>query len=400
MLRPTHLTSPIFSVDAIALCVAIVTLVLFIEDVQGVEGDSLDALVSQLRDSDSETREAAAKSLRRLGPKAAVAAPALIRALGDRNQAVRCQAAVCLGHIGPQAKAAIPSLSRLLKNKDEPTIVRLWASVALGLIGVDALDALVEALQPGQDPYTRRKAAGAIGKIGPRAHTATPLLISVLAEEEYSIWHNASDSLIAIGPTSIPSLQRVIEGDDARHRVHAGRTLLTLDPGHSVTIRAMIKDLRHSNPEVRRDAVLALELVRTQAAKEIVEPLAQALNDTDGFVREVAASKLNDIGPLARSVRPALINAMQDPAFEVRGYAALALGNIGQDSVMVIDVLTHGIDDEEGDVRILVVRALGNIGPAARSSIPKLRAVLLQPELHEGLRLSVEESLSKILKNK
>jgi HEAT repeat protein len=364
---------------------------------QAVGQDLADALVSRLRGSDAAAQEEAATSLRRLGPKVAAAVPALIAALNDRTQAVRHYAANCLRHIGPQAKAAIPSLARLLGNKEESESVRSEAALALGWIGPDALEALVEALRPGQDVVARGWAANAIGKMGPMAQPAMPQLVAAPAEEDDRIWYDAGESLIAIGSAAVLPLRRAIESDNPRLRGHAGRTLLKLEPGNRPAIRAMIKDLKHSVSAVRGDAVLALEFAGRDAAMETISPLAEALVDEDAFVREVAARNLSDFGPQARTALPSLIKAMGDPASEVRFYAAEALGNVGVGSEVVVDALTRGIDDEE-DVRIMVVRALGRIGPAAASSVPKLKAILGEANLQGELRQSLEESLSRILK--
>jgi HEAT repeat protein len=292
---------------------------------------------------------------------------------------------------------AIPTLSRLLRDKAETENVRSEAALALGRIGPDALNVLVDILHSGPDTVARSGAANAIGKMGSKAQTATLHLIAALAEEDDQIWYNAGESLIAIGPTVLSPLRHAIESDNAHVRVHAGRTLMKLEPGHLSTVRAMLKDLKHTNSGVRRDAILALQTAGREVAAETVPSLTEALKDEDAFVREIAASCLAKIGPEAKSAIPALIKAMQDPEFEVRGYSATALGNVGMKSEVVVDALTRGINDEDGDVRILVARALGNIGPSAISAVPKLKAVLAEEDLSEELRLAVEKSIGQIL---
>jgi HEAT repeat protein len=144
---------------------------------QHASENSLDASVVRLRGSDEEDSEAAATSLRRLGPKAAPAVPALVKALGDPDQGVRANAAICLGFIGHQAKAAVPALSRLLMDQNEVDTVRSWAALSLGRIGPDALPVLIEALKPGSDVFVRGAAANAVGKMGPKAEPAIPQLL-------------------------------------------------------------------------------------------------------------------------------------------------------------------------------------------------------------------------------
>src|SRR5262249_39610603 len=70
-------------------------------------------LLRLLRDANSTTRTAAARSVARLGATAKDAVPVLIRLLEDRDYETQIAAADALGQIGPDARPAIPKLKEL-----------------------------------------------------------------------------------------------------------------------------------------------------------------------------------------------------------------------------------------------------------------------------------------------
>lgn len=77
--------------------------------------EAIPALTQALRHANPRTRQAAAKSLARMGPAAKAAIDDLIAALDDEDEDVRKQAIRTLGQIGPDAAAAIPALVNELK---------------------------------------------------------------------------------------------------------------------------------------------------------------------------------------------------------------------------------------------------------------------------------------------
>src|SRR5438874_1045867 len=77
----------------------------------------IDALIKQLKNTDSDMRREAAKKLGELGADAKTAGPALIAAAKtDKDLFVRRFAAQALGEVGADPKLAVPVLSGLLKE--------------------------------------------------------------------------------------------------------------------------------------------------------------------------------------------------------------------------------------------------------------------------------------------
>ena len=89
-------------------------------------------------------------------------------------------------------------------------------------------------------------------------------------------------------------------------------------------------------------------------SKNVLDILVDALQDTHGTIREMAASALGELGDL-RALEQ-LKNATKDPNAEVRRNSAGALGKLK--SIEAIPCLGEALNDENQDVRYWTVEAL------------------------------------------
>lgn len=183
-------------------------------------------------------------------------------------------------------------------------------------------------------------------------------------------------------------------------------------------IAAYIKGLKSPDPDVRRQAALALEKLGPQAVSA-VPALQAALRDPDQFVRRFSIRALGAIGPGAANAVPDLVQLLSSqhreeaeaavaalakigkPAVKPLAKAlestndpllvrsiAKALGSIGPDAVPAVGPLIQqmkapakGVIKAGGlqarvDMLAAIVEALGNIGPAAKEAIPEIKALL------------------------
>ena len=140
------------------------------------------ALVAVLSGEDSSNRISAAIALGSIleaspiSPGGAdplpAAVAALARSLGDLHLSVRQEAAQALGKIGPAAAAAIPALIAVLELEDDgnsDSSVHRYAAWSLGRMGklaLPAVPALRRCYDNDPDPFTRKAAAAALGKLG------------------------------------------------------------------------------------------------------------------------------------------------------------------------------------------------------------------------------------------
>ncbi len=157
--------------------------------------DAVAPVRNALSDSREEIREIAADSLRTMAAEDPATLRALIDALKDPSPAVKSNAASALGHA--KDAAAIAGLTALLG--DEVKNVRAAACEALGRIGppaVSAVPLLMERLS--DDPYVQGFAILALGSIGPGAQAATDELEQIAALKEGHASAKAAWSLARI----------------------------------------------------------------------------------------------------------------------------------------------------------------------------------------------------------
>ena len=172
------------------------------------------ALIQALKD-DFGPRSAAATALGEIGPDAKDAVPALVEALKDENINVRRYAAGALGQIGSNAKEAVSALVQALKDnndgvrryeetwlhpkkEDGPSRLRRSIVEALGRIGPEAKEAvplIVRSLKDDYDPNVRVAAVEALGEIGSEATEAVPALVEALEDYDSEVGQRAAKAL-------------------------------------------------------------------------------------------------------------------------------------------------------------------------------------------------------------
>lgn len=130
----------------------------------------------------------------------------------------------------------------------------------------------------------------------------------------------------------------------------------------------------------RLDSMLRLQaavMVGDPGQIETVRLLADALDDPEVEIREIAAAALSEFGPEARVALPELIRAVQDESPIVRRRALRAIALIGpaaaEDSLSNLIAATEDVDES---VALQAVATLGEFGPPAAPAVPALVAVV------------------------
>jgi hypothetical protein len=89
--------------------------------------------------------------------------------------------------------------------------------------------------------------------------------------------------------------------------------------------------------------------------KDVIPPLLEALADTDGGVRQLAAATLVKIGPDAV---PPLVEALKAKDRDTRANAAYVLGHLSQSARDALPALAKALKDEDKEVRIRAAYAI------------------------------------------
>ncbi len=236
----------------------------------------------------------------RPAPHVPTSLPELLRALHADDAGLRTAAAAALGGHADQARAVAPALVECLGH-DASENVRLAAGEALVRLKQDAgvvpsLSALVRADEAGSIP-----AARVLGSLGPRATAAIPTLITALGASRTELRRQAAWSLGEMGVSgggAAPALAAVVSTE--------------------------------KNLGVRAEAIDALGKMGP-AASAAVPALTEALADSSGDLRRLAARTLGRIGPDARPAGAALVPLLADDRADVRLMAARALARTNAD---------------------------------------------------------------------
>lgn len=279
---------------------------------------ALPTLLALLDEPDPDMREAIARALGAISDEHPVVS-ALIVALDDPDQLVRESAAIGLGSVGPSAAAAGPALrSRCADGwpavaaAARDALRRIGEEVPQTLSGPDedatrtVRDRLPQRLADlrSEDERTRGISTFEIGKLGPGAAEAVPLLSGLLSiDRNLDVRWSAAWALGKMGAAAteaVPALARAIVHD--------------------------------RDPDVRAESAWALGRIAREhvAVRGIaVRVLSGSLRDVDSLVREEAASALGSLGPDAAPAIPGLALLAADRHSLVRQRALDALLALG-----------------------------------------------------------------------
>jgi HEAT repeat protein len=361
-------------------------------------------LCAALRDTDEDVRLKAVQSLGWLGSAARritipaggagelgqaeteAVVPALLRALRDRCVWVRIHAALALQEVGYPANEAVPILIDILADRAGQLAslggveARKRAARALGGLGPVAVPAIATLVRALREPDLFGEAALALASIGPAAEGAIPILGDhVLRQTDRFAYHSGLWALAKMGPPAVPFLKKAMSSKDVDKRQCAvGWVAHVAERSPSLgraLLPALIRATGDPDSEVRANAIVSLGHLGAPAAAA-VPALIVALGDEDKGVRSNACEALRAIGPAARPAIPALVNLLVDHDPEVRRQIIMALKAIGPDVTVALPALAETLADRDSSVALLAADALGAMGSSARAALPALSSLL------------------------
>ncbi len=192
-----------------------------------------------LESDDRLERSNAAEALSEIRPVLPVVVPALLVALGDSDAGYN--SAQGLASISLLDGSIVPSLVEILQSAEGKA--PYWAVVALEEIGWEndttAIPAVITALVEEKEGGLRIAAAKAVAGAGPVAVDAVPRLVKIASGEEDS-W-DCKCAVIAlgrIGPQAAAALPLLTRMFDSRHeyRIDVARALWRIDPSQAARL--------------------------------------------------------------------------------------------------------------------------------------------------------------------
>ena len=219
---------------------------------QAIDNRDKMSLVGSTKPADEAARLRPIDQLGAHGEKAAEAVGPLTELLKDNSAKVRAHAACALGEIGAPAKPAVPALAELLKDPDETV---------------------------------RRQAVKAVMHIHPGPQVTIPLCVKLLEDSDPGVRVRVLNAVAEAGPKAVPGLIAALKNDKAAY--WACLVLREIGPAAKDAVPALVKRLRDSRPEIRREAILALAAVEENdvcSLAPIAGAIAAELGDKDNTV--------------------------------------------------------------------------------------------------------------------
>ncbi len=384
-------------------------------------------VAEQLASKDDDVRFYALWTLGWIGADAKPTAPKVMEALGDKNDSVRRKAVYALGRISPEPKEAVAALLKTLEDANHD--VRITAADALGAFGVDAVPGIIKVLEknlekidnknpaaPGQDPKVNppvlRPQPGvirpigrpifrqpiqidengngqgttvvdacvhALGKLGPAAKDALPVLIKVLVKQAQNNPYPVMETIGKIGKDAIPGLMEAVKSDDASVQSVCVQTLQKISPEAAPYLVDLLGDTR---VEVRRQAAQALGPMMV-SDKSVVIGLVYALKDKDDQVRLHALSSVQQLGSGAKLAAAQLNELLSDINPNIRTTAYYTLQNMNEDPKKGF---LKALASSDENLRINTAALMIQVNHDRPSALPVLKLALD----HKNLELKMQ----------
>ena len=329
------------------------------------------------------------------------ARPLILRALKDEDADVRRAAVACIEAHEVSGTDIVLALLHLPERDEAMQDV----TAALGHRAVPDLIALLGE----SEVKTRRRAAVALGTIGPPGRSAIAALVQALNDRAYDVvWA----SVISLGqlrsPNAVAPLVQLLRGADSHARGLVFEALADMGESAGAAVPALARELTSRNRDTRVSAAKALGEIgfRSKIARPALVVLLENGNEYEKLAAIDALRKIGDhdetaLAALLRStmhnsplVWGAAIRALKESKEGLtlllselvadlesanpvhRGNAALTLGQIGSAAHSMVPVLTELLKDRKARVRANAVCALGQIGGPAQQKAPHVASAL------------------------
>ncbi len=287
-------------------------------------------------------------ALAELGPQAHVGLDAVRDFLSDRTRslALRGRAARTIGCITRDSDAGLGVLSRALSSDAWEVVVgAIEGLVETGRATAPIVER-IEGLLSSEHEEVQIAAALALGRLGPRAATSVPALVSRLKDRvSPGLGTALARTLGGIGPAAAPALLDIIRRHDVQAIPIASAAFAQMG---SKGATALAEALKTETDEWVRAAFVALVRELGSEAGEAVPVLATILAETED--EELAAMVLAAIdatGRAAMQAVPALVAWVGKGSDELAFAARRVLRNLGPEATQAVEEALAGLPADE-----------------------------------------------------
>lgn len=297
----------------------------------------------------------------------------------------------------------VPALLALLRDAAAPPTVRQQAAYTLGRIGPAAASAvpvlidLLEEAEPASEAGSPRQwSLKAIALMGRPARDAAPRIIALLRDPGTPHLERllSLEALGRIGPAHPQTLGALVAVAQRPLRAEpAGRTedlelktaavdVLSLFGPSAASALPLLQELARGEHEPLRRA--AVNTLGKTGNPLVLEALVDALLfDDSPAVRDTAAAALSQLGGAAV---PALQALLAHPEAEVRARAADALGRIGPPAAAALPALRERLRDASPEVRLSAAEGVWRMTGSAEGCLEAPLTLLAEPQRELRMR--------------
>ena len=240
-------------------------------------------------------------------------------------------------------KVATQAIVEFIKDSNNPTNDRvlLIRELANKDTTKETIASLVDLLRNDKDNRIWVALARALGRIGPDAKEAIPLLIKASKDKDDGVRMEVALALFAIAPDSKETLSTLIDlSNDGNPRVQIVAINILESIGSKEAVPALIRHLESRNIDARIDSARILGNLKS---KEAVPHLVKALADSEEDVRRTVAKSLGVIAIYTDNVISALILLLNDNDRDVQDAAESTLIKAGSKALpYLVKELSNG----------------------------------------------------------
>ncbi|HTA30109.1 MAG TPA: HEAT repeat domain-containing protein [Candidatus Cybelea sp.] len=210
--------------------------------------------------------------LREIGTPGKSAIPELIERLSDTDGTIRLHSAIALGKMGPEAKSALPFLEPFLHSQSHTVRVYAAEAVWKITRQTEPSLSILEAGLQETNASFRWAAAVFLGEMGSAASPAIPLLAQIVHDPDKQVASLSLQALAGIGAESLPILTNALADSDPAIRISALVALGKLGPMAKVAaplLTNLLQDNATGSPTIMGRAVGGPERVGDAAAKAL-----------------------------------------------------------------------------------------------------------------------------------
>lgn len=188
------------------------------------------------------------------------------------------------------------------------------------------------------------------------------------------------------------ALKQCFDDPSPKARFLAGATLLVLEPDNAPALEVVRSGLMLGGAKLRAECCDTIGLLRLSHG-EIIEALEKSLRSSHGKVRRAAAAAVQEIGPAAKAVIPALMELLesedaygkwQDPFRVVHwdkvNVALFAMTKMGKEASPAVPALIRRLGKANREEQWLILKCFCNVGPIARAALPAVRKLFRADE--------------------